>query len=1563
MTNKRVIRKVHVQRKRPLDDQLWPLVVALFLFGGFLAGTVLAYLHLDDPRWYANAWTWLIAIPLVIVIALAALAYTGNRFLRRTMQLAIILCAIFHIALFIVAVETNIFSRFWLEIATRTKPLQPKNVVKVPKYFSWQHNPEQRAQRDFEQPAKTKLPDPEPDVSRPTPIAQKPTVVQPQPRPILEPEEAVQPKLVKRKQTRDATPRWREQQSQLSRRASAIPQRPTQTPAIPKVQPRTANRKMVVLPRQSKRVHTPTTPPTPAIEPRPKEPQPNLQPTPTSIVRKAKQPSDQPVASSSPSVQRPSRSTHATPRADIRVAPLGAIARQTQPDAIQPNNTSASYRRTQATQQPKKAEQPPQEIPMQMATRNRAERQQNLPNPTLARTPIPVASQRNRVTMRSAVSPISEQPGAKSSESSETAKLTRKTTAARQAAKSSGTKRPVPDAGGQTSMAANPVSRPTRRPASKQSSPSMEVANWRLPGRQATAAKPLGAVNRRISPVASATATRTPQPLNAGSLATTRASSRPATSNSATHLRPTVSDQIGSAAKIARVMPSRSPSRSQVQPSLDALASSDKPPLRAHRVAQRAVSPTSVESPVPTGSSSDRPTKPNPAALVLTKAQVGIAGGTQGHNVGRPSPTASGQATISSAAAKRAKATQNVPAGPALAPHAATLTRTGRAGRLKPSATRLVNSAEPATHSGSLAPSQLAASSSAVLTHAASDAASGLVTAAKGTADVDVGPAMRIASAGMTRADGGGQPRRMTGDQHRAPKRADAHTAPATSIAANQIASSPAAPIDSGGGQPSGLDGPLRPQTVATFHSKQAAPALGSPRSPSGSAAPISTSSAPPRLRRGRALTDGIVSADTSQNASVLAGRGSRDQHVQAETGVADIQPGNAVGQTAAKDPAGEIDAQLALDRQRASETVAGALRDASKLGTPSAEIADHVKLEAGDRPTRAEVVQGVPGLPLPGGGTREPNRPAHGPPIRADLQAELAQLAGKPRSSGQPDAVMANSQGDSRTRFVTGLNLPRTRDRIGRVTAGIDEKTGTHVSETIRTSMGRALASQTGPELPSTQTSSSPEKRSVSVESLPGRLLASATNDVNSTSGPSATKPGLETLLGRVDMASVRRTTGMALPVDLQAVEGPGGIGAKVDINVGIPQRHARKRSTLVQLDAARFARRHVGGIPDFNAASAVAAEPFRRRVEKGLGRGKGGAENGPGPQTEEAIELGLVFLSRDQAPDGSWKLADFAAEDGLPQMASDTAATGLALLAFQGAGYHHRDFRYADVVNRGIQYLLRSQQLNGDLFASMDDTSNRVVRLYSHGIATLALTEAYGMTQDESIREPAQMALDFIVETQNTDRGGWRYRPGISSDTSVTGWMMMALKSGELANLDVKPKAYNGIRQWLAHAKVSDQKPFLFRYNPYAPNTETQGRGRKPTKTMTSVGLLMRLYLGWRRDNPNLANGARYLLETPPSIGSLANPQRDTYYWYYATQVMFHMGGDYWKQWNNHLHPLLVDTQIREGQLAGSWDPNLPVPDRWAAHAGRLYVTTMNLLSLEIHYRHLPLYEDTAR
>jgi hypothetical protein len=436
------------------------------------------------------------------------------------------------------------------------------------------------------------------------------------------------------------------------------------------------------------------------------------------------------------------------------------------------------------------------------------------------------------------------------------------------------------------------------------------------------------------------------------------------------------------------------------------------------------------------------------------------------------------------------------------------------------------------------------------------------------------------------------------------------------------------------------------------------------------------------------------------------------------------------------------------------------------------------------------------------------------------------------------------------------------------------------------------------------------------------------------------------------------RESAPLALNID--ALPGVGGLAPTLSTGPLLARNTPQPTVTpFADLDSQRFSRQEFGGPLAAGNPVPVPKPAFQQRLER-LKDQELGADGLVGPQTELAIERGLEFLARNQRPDGAWRLQDL---DGGVLIRSDTAATGLALLAFQGAGYTHQQYKYAEAVHRAWAYLLDRQQPNGDLYIPQDPASDQNAWLYSHAIATLALCEAYGMTQDARLREPAERAVRFMVNSQDPQRGGWRYRPGVGSDTSVSGWFMMALKSAQLAGIDVPQPTFVRLSAFVDASQAGPQQPHLYRYNPFALDTVEQRHGLQPTPVMTSVGLLMRLYLGWRRDLPAMQAGADRLLEYPPQLGTPEASLRDTYYWYYATQVMFHMGGERWKAWHSRLHPLLIDSQVTSGDLSGSWDPNLPTPDIWARFAGRHYVTTMNLLSLEVNYRHLPLYDAAAR
>jgi len=451
----------------------------------------------------------------------------------------------------------------------------------------------------------------------------------------------------------------------------------------------------------------------------------------------------------------------------------------------------------------------------------------------------------------------------------------------------------------------------------------------------------------------------------------------------------------------------------------------------------------------------------------------------------------------------------------------------------------------------------------------------------------------------------------------------------------------------------------------------------------------------------------------------------------------------------------------------------------------------------------------------------------------------------------------------------------------------------------------------------------------------------------------------------GEAPESSVRAAVGLqprgrpgGLPVEIADKQGPGGLSHEPSPQVGIPGRRARTESETVHVATRRFLIDRGGGTLSVEGPPLeLPTEAFRQRDPGQRARRVeiyGGTDG-----TQRAVEMGLKFLVQCQFDDGHWsldglpeKLKD-AKDPALGQMTSDTAATGLALLSFLGAGYTHQSEKHRAVVRRGLDWLIEHQKQDGDLFTG----GTRYAWLYSHGIATIALCEAYGMTRDPELREPVRRAVGFIVVAQNPRRGGWRYRPQVESDTSVAGWQLMALKSAQMAELDVPTATLEGVSRWLDRAQ--SQGGARYAYNPYAGNTPEQRAGRRPSLAMTAEGSLMRMYLGRRRDDPAMRDAADYLKANLPTLGTADRPSRDVYYWYYATQVMFQMQGEYWEAWNNRLRPLLERTQVSSGKLAGSWHPTAPYRDRWGHAGGRLYVTTMNLLMLEVYYRHLPLFQ----
>jgi len=351
---------------------------------------------------------------------------------------------------------------------------------------------------------------------------------------------------------------------------------------------------------------------------------------------------------------------------------------------------------------------------------------------------------------------------------------------------------------------------------------------------------------------------------------------------------------------------------------------------------------------------------------------------------------------------------------------------------------------------------------------------------------------------------------------------------------------------------------------------------------------------------------------------------------------------------------------------------------------------------------------------------------------------------------------------------------------------------------------------------------------------------------------------------------------------------------------------------------------------------------------------------EGGGNNISEAAVAAGLQWLALHQASDGRWSLHEFnrhARDKPLPAgkvfmdnctgqatRQNDIAGTAFGLLPFLAGGITHKPTKtqqkdYSKSVQAALNYLINKQGKDGYYGGDM----------YSHGLATIAMCEAYGLTTDNLLKLSAQRGLNYLAYAQGPD-GGWRYSAKTPGDTSVTGWQVMALKSGQMSGLSVPSDVIKKAERFIDLCESSNKGGYSY----------TPGSGE--TYVMTSVGLLCRQYMGVNPRNPGLLSGVDRIKKNPP--GATGN----LYYEYYATQVMHHMGGESWNFWNlgpsgtgkGGIRDTLITKQDkgndpkRPGQ-GGSWGPDGTGFDK---EGGRIMSTSLSLLTLEVYYRHLPLY-----
>jgi len=335
-------------------------------------------------------------------------------------------------------------------------------------------------------------------------------------------------------------------------------------------------------------------------------------------------------------------------------------------------------------------------------------------------------------------------------------------------------------------------------------------------------------------------------------------------------------------------------------------------------------------------------------------------------------------------------------------------------------------------------------------------------------------------------------------------------------------------------------------------------------------------------------------------------------------------------------------------------------------------------------------------------------------------------------------------------------------------------------------------------------------------------------------------------------------------------------------------------------------------------------------------------------------AVESGLDWLARHQVPrEGYWDCDGFTKQcprkpchgPGYPLY--DPGVTGLAVLAFLGAGHTHQAGEYKEVVGRAIQYLLRIQSPEGCFGTKVGHF------IYPHCIATLALADAYRLTESSMLRGPVEKGADFICRAQTRSeqdgrRVAWRYTArSKDNDTSVTGWAIGALIASKAAGVSVPSEVFEGARTWITDMIDPDTGRIGYLQRGVSPVRAPEREEKWPrskSEAITASGIVSLILMGDDTRDEMIQAGTRLMLDRLPTW----NPETgdiDMYYWYLGTHALSLTGGSAWERWRKAIRKVFIQNQHVLGCRAGSLDPIGP----WGEDGGRVYSTAFMVLGLE--------------
>lgn len=154
-----------------------------------------------------------------------------------------------------------------------------------------------------------------------------------------------------------------------------------------------------------------------------------------------------------------------------------------------------------------------------------------------------------------------------------------------------------------------------------------------------------------------------------------------------------------------------------------------------------------------------------------------------------------------------------------------------------------------------------------------------------------------------------------------------------------------------------------------------------------------------------------------------------------------------------------------------------------------------------------------------------------------------------------------------------------------------------------------------------------------------------------------------------------------------------------------------------------------------------------------------------------KRVVDRGLAYLARAQQADGGYS----GARVGI---------TASCALAFMAHGHLPGRGDYGTNVSRALDFMLDHRTNEGAIYDGGE------APMYQHGLATLALAEAFGESEDQRLRPAIAAAVDLIVRVQNP-QGGWRHYLTTTDGAELPGSVvqLMALRAANGAGFSVPP------------------------------------------------------------------------------------------------------------------------------------------------------------------------------